>query len=137
MTPTGPRDFGDALGVAGSSGWRIGDTQRDPGARTGRPRRDILGTLIPRQEEGVTNPRTGEQLYPGLPRGSELGWGPAGGQFLINRPVSEGSGVSSYDFFRFTVFKIPSPYFWDYTTLNFDSDVTLVDKNFASVFNFY
>ena len=84
---------------------------------------------------GVTNPRTGEQLYPGLPRGSELGWGPAGGQFLINRPVSEGSGVSSYDFFRFTVFQIPSPYFWDYTTLNFDSDVTLVDKNFASVFN--
>lgn len=85
--------------------------------------------------QGVTNSRTGEQLYPGLPRGSELGWGPAGGQFLINRPVSEGSGVSSYDFFRFTVFQIPSPYFWDYTTLNFDSDVTLVDENFAAVFN--
>lgn len=59
--------------------------------------------------QGVTNSRTGEQLYPGLPRGSELGWGPAGGQFLINRPVSEGSGVSSYDFFRFTVFQIPLP----------------------------
>jgi hypothetical protein len=43
--------------------------------------------------------------------------------------------VSSYDFFRFTVFQIPSPYFWDYTTLNFDSDVTLVDSNFSSVFN--
>ena len=85
--------------------------------------------------QGVTNPRTEVQLYPGLPRGSELGWGPAGGQFLINRPVSEGSGVSSYDFFRFTVFQIPSPYFWDYTTLNFDSDVTLVDKNFSSLFN--
>ena len=85
--------------------------------------------------QGVTNPRTGEQLYPGLPLGSELGWGPAGGQFLINRPISEGSGVSSYDFFRFTIFQIPPPYFWDYTTLNFDSDVTLVDKNFSSVFN--
>ena len=85
--------------------------------------------------QGVTNPRTEVQLYPGLPRGSELGWGPAGGQFLINRPVSEGSGVSSYDFFRFTVFQIPSPYFWDYTTLNFDSDVTLVDENFSSLFN--
>jgi feruloyl esterase len=85
--------------------------------------------------EGVTNPRTGEQLYPGFERGSELGWGSAGGQPLINRPVSEGSGVSSYDFFRFTVFQIPSPYFWDYTTLNFDSDVTLVDNEFAEVFN--
>lgn len=85
--------------------------------------------------QGVTNPRTGEQLYPGLPRGSELGWGPAGGQSLINRPVSIGSGVSSYDFFRFTVFETPPPYFWDYTTLNFDSDVTSVNHRFASIFN--
>ena len=85
--------------------------------------------------QGVTDPRTGVQLHPGLPRGSELGWGKAGGQFLINRPVSEGSGVSSYDFFRFTVFEVPPPYFWDYTTLNFDSDVTLVDSKFASLFN--
>jgi hypothetical protein len=33
------------------------------------------------------------------------------------------------------VFQIPSPYFWDYTTLNFDSDVTMVDENFSSLFN--
>ena len=85
--------------------------------------------------QGVTDSATGKQLYPGLPRGSEVGWGPAGGQFLINRPISEGSGVSSYDFFRFTVFEISSPYFWDYTTLNFDSEITLVDSKFASLFN--
>jgi len=85
--------------------------------------------------EGVTNPRTGEQLFPGLPRGSEIAWWPANGGSLINKPVSGGSGVSSYDFFRFEVFDIPSPYFWDYTTLNFDSDVSMVDNKFAWLLN--
>lgn len=85
--------------------------------------------------QGVTDPRTGRQLYPGLPRGSEIGWGPAGGQFLIDRPVAIGSGVSSYDFFRFTVFETAPPYFWDYTTLNFGDDVSLVDRKFATLFN--
>jgi feruloyl esterase len=81
--------------------------------------------------QGPTNPRTGEQEYPGLPRGSEVGWGPAGGQFLINRSVAQGSGVSSYDWFRYAVFNNPS---WNYTTFNFDTDVAL-NETFAPITN--
>jgi feruloyl esterase len=61
---------------------------------------------------GPTNPRTGEQLFPGLERGSELGWSPG--------PV----GLAA-DFFRFVVFKNPD---WDPKALNFDAHVALVDS---------
>ena len=82
--------------------------------------------------QGPTNPTTGANEYPGLPRGSEVGWGPAGGQFVINRTVAQGSGVSSFDWFRFAVFNNPS---WDYTTLNFDTDVALNNAIFAPITN--
>jgi feruloyl esterase len=61
---------------------------------------------------GPTNPRTGEQIFPGLERGSELGWSPG--------PV----GLAA-DFFRFIVFNDPN---WDPKTLNFDSHVALIDS---------
>lgn len=60
---------------------------------------------------GATNPRTGEQIFPGLERGSELLWSPG--------PV----GLAA-DYFRYLVFKDPA---WDPRTLNFDSHVALVD----------
>lgn len=66
---------------------------------------------------GAINPRTKKQIYPGLERGSELGWGPmAGGPqpFQI-----------TLDHFKFVVFKDPD---WDWKTLNFDSDVTKTDN---------
>jgi hypothetical protein len=50
---------------------------------------------------------------------------------VINRTVAQGSGVSSFDWFRFAVFNNPS---WDYTTLNFDSDVAL-NNTFAPITN--
>jgi feruloyl esterase len=62
--------------------------------------------------EGPSNPRTGQRLFAGLERGSELGWGPG--------PV----GLAA-DFFRFVVFKDPD---WDPRTLNFDEHVALVDS---------
>ena len=61
---------------------------------------------------GPKNPRTGEQIFPGLERGSELGWSPG--------PV----GLAA-DYFRFIVFKDTN---WDPKALNFDAHVALVDS---------
>jgi feruloyl esterase len=63
------------------------------------------------------NPRTGAEIFPGLERGSELGWMPLAG---LPTPFS-----IPVDHFRFVVFKDPT---WDYKTLNFDADVALADK---------
>jgi feruloyl esterase len=62
------------------------------------------------------NPRTGQEIYPGLEPGSELGWA-----------IHAGPQPSSYaiDGFRYVTFKNPD---WDYRTLNFDSDVALAEK---------
>jgi len=56
---------------------------------------------------GPANAATGEKIFPGLERGSELGWSPV--------PVSY-----SVDYFKHIVFKNPS---WDPATLNFGPDV--------------
>ena len=56
---------------------------------------------------GATNAATGERIFPGLERGSELGWSPV--------PVSY-----AVDYFAHIVFKNPS---WDARTLNFSTDV--------------
>jgi feruloyl esterase len=65
---------------------------------------------------GVINPRTKEQIFPGLMPGSEMGWGTQVGA----NPFGPG-----LDEFRFIVFKNPD---WDYKTLNFDSDVVAAVK---------
>jgi feruloyl esterase len=62
------------------------------------------------------NPRTQEQVFPGLEPGSEKGWGFAAGaqppQLFLTA-------------LRSRVFKDPN---WDYRTLNFDSDIALLDR---------
>ena len=58
------------------------------------------------------NPRTGEKLYPGMVRGSELLWGAL--------PL----GIAA-SHFAHVVFKNPA---WDFRSLNFDSDIALADK---------
>jgi feruloyl esterase len=58
---------------------------------------------------GAVNPRTGASIFPGLERGSELGWSPA--------PISY-----AVDWLKY-VFKDPA---WDPKTLNFDADVAKV-----------
>jgi feruloyl esterase len=55
----------------------------------------------------------GQEFYPGLEPGSELGWATYGGP----RPFGIGE-----DFFRFVVFQDPA---WSYRSLNFDRDVAL------------
>lgn len=62
------------------------------------------------------NPRTGQEIYPGLEPGSELGWA----IHASPEPLSYAT-----DGFKYVVFKNPD---WDFRTLNLDSDVALADK---------
>jgi feruloyl esterase len=62
----------------------------------------------------VVHARTGEVIFPGLERGSELGWSTFGGL----QPFPIGTQM-----FQFMVFGNPS---WDYKTLNFDADMAKV-----------
>ena len=64
----------------------------------------------------VRNSRTGQEIYPGLERGSELGWNGLAGQQIFPIPL---------DHFRYVVFKDPE---WDWRTFNLDSHVALADK---------
>lgn len=70
--------------------------------------------------EGPHNPVTGQEIYPGLGIGTELGWGSA----------TTGPGVSTADtFFKFMVFNDPN---WNFETFNFNSDVATTDAKFAT-----
>jgi feruloyl esterase len=62
------------------------------------------------------NPRTGQEIFPAMEPGSELGWAALAGAQPFSIPV---------DHFKYVVFKDPN---YDWRTLNFDSDVTLADK---------
>jgi feruloyl esterase len=64
----------------------------------------------------ATNPRTGEEIYPGLMPGSELGWAAMAGP--QPNPVSVA-------YFAYVVFKNQN---WDYKTLNLDSDVATAER---------
>jgi feruloyl esterase len=68
---------------------------------------------------GPVNPRTGQQIYPGLERGGEYGW-----------PGDQGS--LGRDFFRYFVFGDPT---WDYHTLDFDHNIALADAKVGAVIN--
>jgi feruloyl esterase len=62
------------------------------------------------------NPRTAQEIYPGLEPGSELGWAIHAGP----QPLSY-----AIDGFKYVTFNNPD---WDFRTLNLDSDVALADK---------
>jgi feruloyl esterase len=64
----------------------------------------------------VVNPRTKEQIYPGLMPGGELNWAGLAGPEALTIAV---------DHFRYVAFKNPN---WDYKTLNFDGDIALADQ---------
>ena len=72
--------------------------------------------------EGPRNPRTGDEIYPGLGIGTELGWGAnTAGPSIFS---------TATQFFAFMVYNNPN---WDYETFNFDSDVTYADSRFSSL----
>lgn len=79
---------------------------------------------------GAVNPRTGEQIYPGLEPGSEgaqpgnPGWSlimNGRTPFSIDLPVLGGMGFENNN--------------WDWTTFDFDRDVMLIDAKLAHVLN--
>ena len=70
---------------------------------------------------GPRNPRTAEQIYPGLEPGSEFGWAT-----LITGPETFLGG----DFFKYMAFENPS---WDFHTLDFDQDIAFADARMASI----
>ncbi len=94
----------------------------DPGALECRAE-DTPACLTPTQVTAaraiyaaVKNPRTREQIFPGLPRGTELDW-----------DVQAGSSprTVAYDLFAYAVFNDPN---WNHTTLDLDRDVALAER---------
>jgi feruloyl esterase len=71
--------------------------------------------------DGLKNPRTGEQIYPGMTRGSELGWAAMAG------------GPKPHPFatepFRCFVFDDPN---WDWRTFDFDTDMVKTEAKLGS-----
>ena len=65
---------------------------------------------------GAKNPRTGDQVFPGLEPGSEQQWSVFAGS--PEPPI-----VASY--FKYVLFKDPA---WDFRKLDLDKDVALADK---------
>jgi feruloyl esterase len=64
----------------------------------------------------ATNPRTGQEIFPALQPGSELGWAGLAGP----EPVRE-----AVEFFQYVVANDPK---WDFRTLDFDRDVARAEK---------
>jgi feruloyl esterase len=77
-----------------------------------KPQVDLARTIY----SPSINLRTQQPIFPGLARGSELGWAGQAG------PVPS---EISIDHFKFLVFKNPA---WDYMKFNFDGDLALADR---------
>jgi feruloyl esterase len=65
---------------------------------------------------GAKNPRTGERIFAGFPRGSEIGWP---GYFVGQKEAARN------DFWRLWVFHDSA---WDWKTFDFDRDLAYADK---------
>jgi feruloyl esterase len=65
---------------------------------------------------GVENPRTTQQIFPGLSPGSELAWGTVAGPQPLGFPQ---------EIYKFVVFRDAA---WDYKTLDLDRDVARAEK---------
>jgi len=82
--------------------------------------------LTPKQVESARaiyapakNPRTGDEVFPGVPRGTELSW---------DTPAGPEPRSSQYDHWAYVVFKNPK---WDYRTIDLDRDVAFADTQDA------
>jgi feruloyl esterase len=75
--------------------------------------------LVRRVYSASINPRTKQQVFPGLMPGSELNWGFGIGH-VVAQPPSLATGV-----FKYVTLQDPN---WDYTKFDFDADMAQVDK---------
>ena len=67
----------------------------------------------------AVNPRTKEEIYPGLERGGEPGWSQGVGHMRMSRGRAPG------DYLKFALFRDPA---WDYKTFDFDRDMAKADR---------
>ena len=72
----------------------------------------------------VINPRTGQELFPSLVPGTELGWAVLG--------AGPDPSAVMYDHYKYVVFKDPN---WDWRTFNFDSDIQKSEQPENAVMN--
>jgi feruloyl esterase len=68
----------------------------------------------------TVNPRTNEQIYPGLAQGSELGWTSDVGRMHVDITKTQAS-----EYLRYAIFQNAN---WDFTTFDFDSAMALADR---------
>jgi feruloyl esterase len=73
--------------------------------------------------DGAKNPRTGEQIYTGWPRGSE-GFGDPAGQSW-RQYLTDPAEPSRVGLFRYFLFHDPN---WDWRTLDFDRDLAYAEQ---------
>jgi feruloyl esterase len=108
----------------------IGDPRRckfDPGVLLCKNGDDGSCLTAPQVEAvrkiyaGPVNPRTGEKIFAGFPRGSETGW-PG---YFVGQP-----SPSRNEFWKLWVFNFPE---WDWRTFDFDRDLSYADKKMAVV----
>ena len=82
---------------------------------------------------GPKNPRTGAQLFPGYPPGTESVTG-TWDAWIIPQTPRGGSIQSAFadSYYGQVVFEKPR---WDFRTMNFDADVTVGDEKTGSILN--
>jgi feruloyl esterase len=71
----------------------------------------------------TVNPRTGEQIFPGMVLGSELGWSSDVGRMYPDPPDITKTLATAY--LRYAVFQNPR---WDYMKFDFDSGMAMADR---------
>ena len=89
--------------------------------------------------QGPRNPRTGRQIYPGYftsAAGEAAAW-PTWITGTTGVPGASVQGAFGNAFFGRVIEEIPAPGVWDFSTLNFDSDVRFADQKAARNFNAY
>jgi feruloyl esterase len=79
---------------------------------------------------GTRNPRTGNLIYPGYPRGSEFGWAP----LVVGLVEAPGTpAVPAFvDIIRIFAFQDPN---YDWRTYDFDRDMDFVDSTIGPIVN--
>ncbi len=87
--------------------------------------------------QGPRNPRTGRQIYPGYftsAAGEAAAW-PTWITGITGVPGASVQGSFGNAFFGRVIEEIPAPGVWDFSTLNFDSDVAFANAKAARNFN--
>ena len=78
---------------------------------------------------GARNPRTGKQIFPGWFTSAAAAAGSWGA--WITGPATPGASIQAFfgnSYFGRIINEIPAPGVWDFSTFNFDSDMTNADR---------